>query len=311
MKLPGAGMLQDGGVRANCPLRTAIRESEIIWPSSQRPDLVISIGTGFPYDGSQSNLGDSTKEFWRGRFVERAIRTFLCSPSVDGRRGWQDALDGVPESVRPDVFRLDRELQGELPELDDALTMDELENFDYHIPGDLSRAWHAKSLFLELDAEPFVSRGCYKCQASILCCRYNAVAIIESMLSLAPGARFLLSDGSDLGAVEEDDGCSFCGYYRKRVSFQVSSLCETVILGVQSTAGFSAIGGFPTSIQQLLEAQQADAPFGRIDHRGDCWPPARHCYCDRRKRVRSSISPEPCLKRRRSDNGNGGNHTDH
>jgi hypothetical protein len=153
-------------------------------------------------------------------------------PSVNGRRGWQDALDGVPESVRPDVFYLNHELQGELPGLDDALKMDELENFDYHIPGDLSRVWHAKSLFLELDAELFVSRGCYKCQALILCCRYDVAAIIKSMLSLAPGARFLLSNGSDFRAVEEDKGCSFCGYYRKRVSFQVSSLGETVTLGV-------------------------------------------------------------------------------
>jgi hypothetical protein len=30
IELPGAGMLQDGGVQVNCPLRTALRESEII-----------------------------------------------------------------------------------------------------------------------------------------------------------------------------------------------------------------------------------------------------------------------------------------
>ncbi|EHA21850.1 hypothetical protein ASPNIDRAFT_134447, partial [Aspergillus niger ATCC 1015] len=123
--LDGVGFLQDGGVTANCPLRAALRESQIIWPSRTQPDLVVSIGTGYTPEGP-ANEAERAGQQIRGGFIARAVRTFLSSSAVDGRRGWLDAWDGVPESIRPDVFRLDQAITGSLPELDDTRALEDL-----------------------------------------------------------------------------------------------------------------------------------------------------------------------------------------
>ncbi|KAB8244566.1 acyl transferase/acyl hydrolase/lysophospholipase [Aspergillus flavus] len=296
--LPGLGTLQDGGVRANCPLRTALRESEIIWPASQGPDLVISIGTGYAVDGPADGAARQPR-FPRDSFIERGIRTFLTSPAVDGQRGWRDALDSIPKNIRKNVFRLDCGIAGKLPELDDTLEIDKLGEFEYRIPAELSRAWLARTFFFELDTEPVMLHGSYDCQGSILCCKFDAAGLIEQVKLAFPDARFTLAEGHTFGSVEGDSGCTTCGYYRKRILFRVSSIHESVELGIYGTTGFSSLGGFPTTVQDLLEAQQADFPFGRADHRSDQWPPLRQCYCTRRKRSRESARDESMSKKRR------------
>lgn len=298
--LTEAGTLQDGGIRANCPLRPALRESEIIWPSATRPDLVVSIGTGYAVE-EPTTLPENHHRRKHDGFIERAIRTFLSSPAVDARRGWQDALDSVPAAVKKDVFRLDRAISGKLPELDDARALDELSQYEYQIPDELARAWLVKSFFFELDEEPILVKGIYDCQGSVLCCKYDAAEIVQQIIARFSNARFTLSEGRDLGAVNVADGCSACGYYRKRIRFQVSSIYESVHLGVHGMTESCALGGFPTTLKDLLEAQQADSPFGRADHRCNQWPPSRRCYCTstEKKRPIASTEPETASKRRR------------
>ncbi|KAE8396759.1 hypothetical protein BDV37DRAFT_290021, partial [Aspergillus pseudonomiae] len=128
---------------------------------------------------------------------------------------------------------------------------------------------------------------------------YGAAGLVEQILSHCPEARFALDDGSDLGAVDHDQGCLTCGYYRKRVTFRVSSIHQTLQLGIRGVSRYRAIGGFPTSIHDLLHEQQADCPFGRADHRSDFWPPVRRCYCPARKRSHTSTQTERAAKRRR------------
>ena len=133
------GTLQDSGIRANCPLRTALRISEIIWPSSTRPDLIVNIGTGYAAEEHGTLPTDEHCDLWRGSFIERAIRAFLSSPAIDARRVSQDARDSVPEAVKKGIFRLGRAITGTLPELDDARALDNLGEFEYRIPDELTR----------------------------------------------------------------------------------------------------------------------------------------------------------------------------
>ncbi|RDH26112.1 hypothetical protein BDQ94DRAFT_176705 [Aspergillus welwitschiae] len=296
--LPGIGTLQDGGVAANCPLRAALRESQIIWPTRTQPDLVVSIGTGYSTEEPASDATEDDGPL-RGGFIARAIRTFLSSPAVDGRRGWLDAWDSVPETLRADVFRLDRAIAGPLPELDDAEAMEGLGTYPYRVPDGLMRAWLAKSFFLELDETPTVTAQGLVCRGSVLCCRSDTATLIRQTQCHFPGARFMYGN-RDLGAVSNTDGCSACGYYRKRVILQVTSLSEDLQLGISSSTAFRALGGFPTSVQALLDAQQADAPFGRADHGRDRWPPPRRCYCRNLKRTGTEgMESKSTTKRRR------------
>ncbi|KAH1339589.1 hypothetical protein KXX33_005615 [Aspergillus fumigatus] len=185
--IEGLGTFQDGGVRVNCPLRTALHKSKVLWPSCKRPDLVVSIGTGYASEGSSVDE-NSTHAFLKGGFIDRAIRTFLSSPAVDGRRGWKDALDSVPQDVQKNVFRLDRILPGELPELDDINTIDELDQHDYRISEELTKAWFAKALFFELNQEPTFLQNHYECRGSILCCKHDAAGIMKQIAARFPEA---------------------------------------------------------------------------------------------------------------------------
>jgi hypothetical protein len=135
-----------------------------------------------------------------------------------------------------------------LPELDDIHAIDELDQHDYCISEELTKAWFAKALFFELDQEPTFLQNHYECWGSILCCKYDTVGILKQIAARFLEARFALSQGSSLGEVARENGCSKCGYYRKHVLFKVSSLHETVELGVTGITGFSSIGGFPTTI---------------------------------------------------------------
>jgi hypothetical protein len=197
------------------------------------------------------------------------------------------------------VFRLDREVAGDLPELDDSHAMEKLDDFPYRVPDELTRAWLAKTFFFELDEEPTQIFGAYECRGSILCCKFGAANIVQNIARNFQDARFTFVQGGDLGAVEDGDGCPICGYYRRCVSFRVSSLDASISLDIRGTMGSCTIGGFPTSIRSLLAAQQVDAPFGRDDHRSDMWPPSRQCYCTRRKRVHVFTSSKSPPKKRR------------
>ncbi|KAH1371726.1 hypothetical protein KXX50_007630, partial [Aspergillus fumigatus] len=131
--------------------------------------------------------------------------------------------------------------------------------------------------------EPTFLQNHYECRGSILCCKHDAAGIVKQIAARFPEARFALSRGSSLGDVDGEYGCSKCGYYRKRVSFKVSNLHETVDLGVTGTTGFSS----------------TDSPFGRSDHSRDRWPPSRGCYCNSRKRDQTSPGSDKASKRRR------------
>jgi hypothetical protein len=271
----------------------------MIWPSASRPDLAVSIGTGSAARQPEEDAGAANGMFENG-FVGRAIRAFLYSPAVDGNQGWQDALDSIPEELKNDIFRLDRSVPGNLPELDDVDRIDELRDFRYEIPDSLARALLATSFFFELDEEPILCSGVYHCQGSILCCRYGLEEIMSLVQTELPGARFMTLKGSNLGEADEHNGCRDCGYYRKRVTFSVSSTQEEIQLGIDSSSSFYKIGGFPTSVLSILQHQQADAVFGRADHCTDRWPPSRDCYCAiGSKRQNEAVPFCPNSKRRR------------
>ncbi|KAF4215272.1 hypothetical protein CNMCM5878_008312 [Aspergillus fumigatiaffinis] len=171
------GRIGDGGVRANCPLRTALRESEIIWPTRKQPDLVISVGTGYAVDETPATAEPGCR-WLRDGFIDRALQMFLHSLAVDGRRGWQDALDTVPAGVKGSIYRLDQQIPGKALELDDIRALDSLQDFAYTVPDELVRAWLAKTFFFELDGEPEKTDGSYRCHGSILCCKFDAPGIV-------------------------------------------------------------------------------------------------------------------------------------
>ncbi|KAJ5771523.1 uncharacterized protein N7511_003574 [Penicillium nucicola] len=297
--LPGLGLLQDGGVRANNPLAIALRESGIIWPMANRPDLVLSVGTGF----STPPSGDATEflsRIWEGA-LPRLFRAMMSSPSMDGKQGFLEALNYVPHPLAPNIFRLDQAINGTLPALDDVRSLESMSTMDFVIPDGLVRTILASALFFfELDETPTPHNASFQCRGSILCSRPHPAEIVQRILVEFPGARFQSSPDHNLGSIDPVDMCQFCGYFRKRITFRVASLEERVSIEIANDTFRERIGGFPKSTQEFLDEQKAYAQFGRTDHQTLEWPRRRSCYCHRgSKRLVHFLEPTLTQKRRR------------
>ncbi|CAG7999508.1 unnamed protein product [Penicillium nalgiovense] len=237
--LPGLGLLQDGGVRANNPLAIALRESSIIWPMEKRHDLLVSVRTGF----STSTPSESTG--FLGRIREGALsRLFRAMvSSIYGHK----AIDGT------------------LPKLDDVCSLEAMSDMDFAVPAKLVRTILASTMFFfELDESPAQGNSSFHCRGSVLCSRPNPAEILQRVLVEFPGARFQSGQDLDLGSIDLIDIC----HLDERVSIEISN-----------NTFRERIGGFPKSAQEFLNEQKAYAQFGRADHQNLDWPPRRSCYC--------------------------------
>ncbi|CAI7602506.1 unnamed protein product [Penicillium pancosmium] len=151
--LPGLGPLQDGGVRANNPLSIALRESSVVWPAAERHDLLLSVGTGW------SSVIHESSSAWRSRIREgalpRLLRALMFSPSMDGKQSYFEALNYLPRLSKPDIFRLDHEIHGPIPDLDDINSLEKIFKMNFAVPDSLVRAVLATAMFFfELDENP-------------------------------------------------------------------------------------------------------------------------------------------------------------
>lgn len=153
----------------------------------------------------------------------------------------------------------------------------------YQIPDELVQAVLATAFFFELDQQPIRNQRSFHCKGSILCSRSQAQRILDSVIVEFPGAKFQIDQGCHLGPVKEHDGCQVCGYFRKKVSFSLMRLEEKFSIVISGSRSHHSIGGFPKSMQGLLDEQLADAQFGTPDHLIGHWPHNRTCYFYRRK----------------------------
>ncbi|KAJ5974892.1 hypothetical protein N7481_008599 [Penicillium waksmanii] len=151
--LPGLGPLQDGGVRANNPLSIALRESSMVWPAAERHDLLLSVGTGWSSSVQDPSSGCCSR--LREGALPRLLRALMFSPSMDGKQGYIEALNYLPHHSKPDVFRLDHEVHGPIPELDDINSLEKMLEMKFAVPDPLVRAVLATAMFFfELDETP-------------------------------------------------------------------------------------------------------------------------------------------------------------
>ena len=293
------GTLQDGGVRANNPEGIAQEECRIIWPAAQSHDLLVTVGTGHVPSTGKDDIQDLSRGILHYGAPLRLWRAYKSSPCMDGVQAYKEGLNQVPYFMRSKKFRLDYTLE-DLPRLDDVGKLSQLATLPYNVSDELVRAVLATTFFFELDELPEKANGQFHCRGSILCARQNAREIMARVLVEFPGARFQTSHEYHLGRVDDDKGCISCSYYRKTVTFAVPSLDEEVSIRIANASYQCDVGGFPSTMQQFLDKQQANAAFGRSDHQTNCWPRERLCYCARgMKRRVHFVEPAPERKKQR------------
>ena len=290
MFIPGIGLLQDAGVRANCPLQVAIRETRDMWPTNVEPSLVVSVGTGFSLTPKGSQ---------RQGFIHRALHAFIHGPAVDGYEGFQDAYDNLPRGARENVFRLDLHLEDGLPQLDSVISIKDLVSLPYSIPNRLCQMIISRLFFFELDTEPVHTDRGILCTGSILM-KGGLESTLDAVKREYQDPSFAMVTGANFGSVTNHQGCTVCAYYRKRVQFTVSSLLEEFTLSIKSKTSSERINGFPTTVSKILKFQGVEASFGRSDHK-QTWHPQRLCWCPahpKRRQITPNVGPS---KRRKTN----------
>lgn len=234
--------------------------------------MVLSIGTGI----SKADNGSISSNIGTG-FIWRAIRTFLHSPAVDSNEGFDEGFSNLAPEVRARVDRLNLEIKGPLPNLDDVHAMEDLSIASYCVPGKACHNLLASRFFFEMDSPPCRNGSQMLCYGSIMCLESEGSPFFEAIEKEIRIARFNTC-GSPPSLLFPHDGCTQCGFYRKVVTLRVSSLDEKFQITIGNSKNESPINGFPTSLNSLMDNQGAGAFFGRSDHKAG-WIRSKSCYC--------------------------------
>ena len=117
------GKFQDGALRHNNPISIALWECDRIWPRETPKDVVLSLGTGRTaiVTTPQAVSPDHTVN---SKFIPRLCRSFLTG--LDGEMAWRQLLNHVGRDDEKRYFRLNVDLAGPEPRLDDLRAMEQL-----------------------------------------------------------------------------------------------------------------------------------------------------------------------------------------
>ena len=249
----------------NDPLILALAEAAALFPSSGKPDFVISLGTGEP---QIANVSDNVSDNTRQKSVVRKL----------GEAFWEKLQDKqIREAIQtrcvPQWYhRFDTALDGCGPRLDDTASMPMLKEQaerDHSISPQIDRAAYclaASMFYFELDAIPNRHEGRFVGTGRILCkLPVTDKDFPETMEKLsAESAQFLLDD---YPICKLDDPSCFDadGNLRKSVELNTSGKFAISLKRGQSEP--CSISGSPFSVDSLVKAQGLNMPFGRPDHR--------------------------------------------
>ena len=272
-------------MRANNPTEVGLWELRKIWPTSSKPAVVVSIGTGSGTSPPICKDLPHNRIFHDG-VLARAYRAFMSSPSLDGQNSWLALLNRLDETERDDYYRLNLNFSDSEPLMDDVGQMPALQHqvsVQYATSIQQVHALWASRFFFELDGRPRYSYGYYACAGVILCCFRDARALVATISKSFDQVNFVLRQNRSLGMLKALSCCETCGVFRLPVDFEVSRMYELIEIGLSLGDGRSChISGFPNSMHWFVEQQSFSANTLRT---------ATLCSCNRwRKRRRSSTT---------------------
>ena len=278
----------------------ALSEAEALFPCTEEPDFVVSLGTGGPRlnvkelyaSGSRGLLKDG----WISRFLRGSWETMA------GDRDWKALVSfGRPKSSGK-YHRLDIEFDGPEPRLDAVSDMASLQARALRDPllspvlDNIAGCAVASLFYLEPCTRPRYMGGQYVSSVSVKCKLRSSEPALDVLLTRLcnAGASLVVGEGSAPGPhdkciVEVGD----CASLDKTGNF-----CASLVLRVQGS--FSVflrdfgygdtprhISGSPFLVERLVQAEGLDAYFGRADHRKRNWT-LDDCEIPQTKRRRSS-----------------------
>jgi hypothetical protein len=260
----------------------ALSEAEALFPFSEEPDFVVSLGTG----GSRPNAEEPYTPGSRGRLTDGWIPR-VCRASWEAMAGDKDwkalASFGRPKSSGK-YHRLDIEFDGPEPRLDAVSDMASLQSRALGDPmlspvlDNIAQCAIASLFYFKPHTRPRYMGGKYVGSGWIKCKLRHGEPALDVLLKrlCTAGARLLIGnrnvpDPHDKCVAEIGDCSNFD---------ETRNFCTSLTLGVQD--GFSIflqedgctprhISGSPFSVERLVRAEGLEAYFGRPDHRKRDW----------------------------------------
>ncbi|KAL4929402.1 patatin-like phospholipase family protein [Aspergillus undulatus] len=265
VSLPGLGSFQDGGIpRYNNPASVAELEVKHLWPGAE-PDVFVTLGTGTGLRSSKpSSFRNVLVDGWIPRVYRAMQRTF------DGRVPWLEQYSRLDDNAKENYFRFDPCFR-EMPSMDDTKCMDYLSDqtriqSSWQDSSEAALALLVSSLYFKLDAVPQYQSGFFHCRGTIRS-RCSPEPLIRRLSQLEPGRQDFFKDQLNLGLhLSSADVCSSCHRYSLAVRFYVRNLDEKITLSLRLGATKRRLSAFPKSIQQFVEEQALDSPFGHSNH---------------------------------------------
>ncbi|KAM3066494.1 hypothetical protein ACMFMG_011992 [Clarireedia jacksonii] len=362
--IAGVGEFQDGGLWRNNPIDIAMSEARALWPTIDEPDVVLSLGTGYQVDedvkmsdisptetsplvSSPVNTTDldqteraiatalqnvqQPRGLWRSGFITRCLESFLST--MDGQKFYDlpNQWNRAAADDKKRYFRLNVQLQGKTPALDDVSTMSSLksETMKQHIRSksldELAECLISTLFYFELTSRPIRDRSHINCQGQILCIIGSSERENDTLQVLLDrltqnGSKFYIAHRplsrpiNDLANIDP-----VTKGFRLKVELRVRDLDSIIPISIRlgkatrSIIEGRSISASPFTINGLLKAQGWDSPFGRADH-GPTEPDDIRTLALERKRRSSKImkrhskaqvtNTSKRQRRRKFENGN-------
>jgi hypothetical protein len=269
-KIKNIGAFQDSGLHFNNPVNLLLWESQHIWSELQRPDLVLSIGTGTEIPCGPPKASHF-RHIFRDGFIPRLYRCFLSS--IDGEIAWRELINRLSEEDGRDYVRLNVSLASPAPALDDISKMKCLRE-SVHLQFGKSSS-HLDVAYMLLMARFYFSleeipqrqpTGLYHC-FGVIRCRLPGETALQCLkllrctdMSLELNQRFLTAMNWT------ENICRLCHRFSQRVDFLVRDLGDCVNLTWDSEMGQRRVSAFPQCMNWFVRQQGLDMIFGSADH---------------------------------------------
>jgi len=265
----------------------AIVESQRLWPTNVRMDLILTLGTG--RSPEQEDVGASSpKKIKAGNALTRLFDwgQARLMQAISAHEMHKQVSDSLNDYDRPRYVRWDPVFTKRLPSLYDVESMDSLRktadgSIDDGELDEVKESMAASSFYFELRKVPKYEDGSFKCEG-VIKIRGDPYLILELLDSLGGLPQFV-REGKTLGSC---DMCRRCGHSSQLVKFAVDKLddLETVSLRFDDKRKYR-ISGFPQTMSWFCEQQ------GLYDVFSQRPSPQSSCICDGiQKRQRSDSS---------------------
>lgn len=218
---------------------------------------------------------------------------------MDTEIRWQDLVDQLEESVRPDYLRLNIPLQDTPYGIDTVDTMEEYRNRVILHPGAARKARETATallvsrFFFQLQDLPNDTPSPFRAHGTIHC-KGPSRQVLDALHCLHPQGLDYFTDSETIGRLtSSDELCPDCGRYTQPVSFSTTHFDQVVNIYVRAKSKQQwRISGFPDSMASVSIKQQLHAPFGRSTHGRPSVAPCGRCdggtYVRGRRRKHSS-----------------------